>query len=84
MDWQTLYLLELLGWTTLLAALMFFPVARLISMVSVRRMHRKTGQSPSAAEVAGQMRRARFIAFILVIAFAFLFNFNMLKLPGGE
>ncbi len=82
MDWQTLYLLELLGWTALLTALMFFPVSRLIGMVSVRRLQRKTGKSLSEAEIAGQIRRARFIAFFLVLVFSFLFNFNMLEAPG--
>jgi hypothetical protein len=83
-DWQTVYLLELLGWTALLALALFFPVARLIGMVSVRRLQRKTGHPLSEAEISGQMRRARFITLILVIVFAFLFNFNMLGLPGSE
>ncbi len=84
MDWQSLYLIELLGWTALLVALLFFPVSRLIGMFSVRRLQRKTGEAPSEAEIAGQMRRARLIALFLLLVFSFLFNFNILELPGGE
>ncbi len=84
MNWSTAYLLELLGWTALLAALLFIPVSRLIRGFSVRRLQRKLNRELTEAEIGGQLQRARLIAFVLVTIFSLLFNFNTLGIPGRE
>lgn len=70
------------GWSTLLAAMLFFPVSKLVWTLSIRRQQRKLQRVLDETEVAGQLNRARFIAFILVVAFAMLFNGNIFGFPG--
>ncbi len=65
-----------------LAALLYLPVSKLIWVVSVRRLQRKLGRELDEAEVRGQAKRARFIAFLLCLPFSYLFNLNLLGLPG--
>ena len=65
-----------------LAALLFFPVSKLIWVVSVRRLQRKLGRELEEAEIQGQARRARFIAVLLCLPFSYLFNLNLIGLPG--
>ncbi len=65
-----------------LAALLYFPVSKLIWVVSVRRLQRKLGRALDEAEVQGQARRARVIAVLLCLPFSYLFNLNLLGLPG--
>ncbi len=74
--------------TALLAALLFIPTSRLVFVLSVRRVERRTKTKLTPEEVAGQRRRARFVALLLVIPFAFLFNYNLMftvikNLSGG-
>ncbi len=64
--------------TALLAALLFVPTSRLVFVLSVRRMERRIKAKLSPEELAGQRRRARFIALLLVVPFAFLFNYNLM------
>jgi len=70
------------GWSGLLAAMLFFPVTKLVWTLSIRRQQRKLQRVLDETEVAGQMKRARFISFILVVAFAMLFNGNIFGFPG--
>lgn len=65
-----------------LAALLFVPVTRLVWVLSVRRLERKTGTVLDETQRAGQLRRARLVALILVILFSLLFNLAMLGAPG--
>lgn len=65
-----------------LAALLFLPVSRLVWVLSVRRLERKTGTVLDETERAGQLRRARLVALILVILFSLLFNLTILGAPG--
>jgi dolichol kinase len=65
-----------------LAALLFLPVTRLVWVLSVRRLERRTGTVLDETERAGQLRRARLVALILVILFSLLFNLGMLGAPG--
>lgn len=74
-------LLWFLGWTALLAVMLFFPVSKLMWTVSVRRQEKKLDRKLSDAEIAGQLRRARFLAFFVVIIFSVLFNFNVFGFP---
>jgi len=66
----------------LLALLLFFPVSKLIWVLSVRRMQRRLGRAPNDGEVQGQLRRARIIAVLLSLAFSYLFNLNLIGMPG--
>jgi len=70
-----------LGWSALLAAMLFLPVSKLVWTLSVRRQERKQQRKLEEAEIQGQLRRARFIAFFLVIIFAVLFNLNVFGIP---
>lgn len=65
-----------------LAALLFLPVTRLVWVLSVRRLERKTGRTLEETERTGQLRRARLVTLILVILFSLLFNLAMLGAPG--
>lgn len=68
----------------LLAALLYWPVARLVWVLSVRRLERRAGAALDADERRGQLRRARLISLVLVIGFSMLFNAAMLGVPGGR
>ena len=76
---MTTAMLWYLGWSALLAALLFIPVSKLIWTLAVRRQERRQQRKLSEAEVQGEKQRARFITFFLVIFFSLLFNFNLLK-----
>lgn len=65
-----------------LAALLFVPVTRLVWVMSVRRLERRTGTALDETERAGQLQRARLVALIVVILFSLLFNLAMLGAPG--
>lgn len=64
--------------TVILAALLFVPAARLIWALSVRRLERRTEHRLSDGERRGQLRRARVIAAVVTVAFAALFNGQLL------
>jgi len=66
----------------LLTLLLFFPVSKLIWVLSVRRMHRRLGRELNEGEVQGQLRRAQVIAVFLSLAFSYLFNLNLIGMPG--
>lgn len=66
-----------------LSALLFLPVSRLIWVMSVRRLERGQRRRLEEAEREVQLRRARVLAVIVVLAFSFLFNLQTLGLPGG-
>lgn len=66
-----------------LAALLFIPVSKLVWVLSVRRLQRRSGRELSEVELEGQLRRARVIAVFVTLIFSFLFNANMLGLPGN-
>ena len=64
-----------------LAALLFFPVSKLIWVFSVRRLQRKLNRELNQTELAGQMTRARFISIFVSLLFSYLFNLNLIGLP---
>lgn len=66
-----------------LAALLFIPVSKLIWVFSVRRLQRKTKTELSQTEIDGQLSRARFISIFLCLIFSFLFNLQIIGLPGN-
>jgi Na+-translocating ferredoxin:NAD+ oxidoreductase RnfD subunit len=70
------------GWSALLAAMLFFPVSKLVWTLSIRKQEKKLNRKLDEAEVTGQLQRARFITFFLVVIFALLFNGNIFGFPG--
>ena len=59
---------------TFLALLLYYPVNKLIFILSVRRYEKKIGNSLTDEELRGQQIRSRFITIILIIFFSSLFN----------
>jgi H+/Cl- antiporter ClcA len=68
-------------WVLILAALLFLPVSKLIWVLSVRRLQRKTGRELSEEELHGQLKRARVIAVFVALIFSILFNANLMGIP---
>ena len=62
---------------TFLAILLYYPVNKLIFILSVRRYEKKIGKSLSDEELRGQLIRSRFITIILIIFFSSLFNLKL-------
>ena len=71
-------------WVVLLAALLFWPMSKLIWVLSVRRLQRKLERELDERELAGQLNRARVISVFVSLMFAFLYNLHTLGLPGNE
>ena len=70
-------------WVLLLAALLFWPISKLIWVMSVRRLQRKLQKELSQEEIAGQLNRARVIAAFVSLIFSWLFNLHTLGPPTG-
>ena len=70
-------------WVLLLTALLFYPVSKLIWVVSVRRLQRKLGREVGETEQVAQKQRARFIAVIVCFIFSILYNLATIGLPTG-
>jgi hypothetical protein len=66
-----------------LTALLLVPASRLVWVLSVRRLERRTGRALDAAERDGQLNRARFLALILCFVFSALFNYHVLGAGHG-
>lgn len=60
----------------LLSLLLYFPVNKLIYVLSVRRLEKKTSSKLTNIELKGQLTRSRVISIILVFLFSVLFNFK--------
>ncbi len=73
-----------LVWSALLAAMLFFPVSKLVWTLSVRRQERKLERKLDEAEIRGQLQRARVLSVFLVAVFALLFNGNIFGFPGAR
>jgi hypothetical protein len=69
-------------WVILLAALLFYPVSKLIWVLSVRRLQRRLQRELTEEEIKGQLNRARFITVFLVLFFSWLYNIYTLGPPG--
>jgi len=67
----------------ILAGLLFIPVSKLIWVFSVRRLQRKTKTELTQQQIDGQLNRARFISIFLCLIFSFLFNLQLMGLPGN-
>lgn len=75
MSGQQIYLVVCI---LILAGLLFFPVARIIWTLSVRRLQRKLGRELNQNEITAQLKRARFLALFLVLIFSYLFNSTLM------
>ncbi len=60
-----------------LAALLFYPVSKLIWVLSVGRLQKKSISELSRVELEYQLKRARVISFPVVLVFSFLFNISI-------
>ena len=76
-------MLNFLIWMLLLAALLFWPMSKLIWVMSVRRLQRKLDRDLTEGEIAGQMNRARLISVFVSLTFSFLYNLSTLGMPGS-
>ena len=70
---ELFYLLSVI----LLSILLYYPVNKLIFILSVRRFEKKIGDTLNDKELKGQLVRSRFISIILIIIFSSLFNLKI-------
>ena len=64
----------------ILALLLYYPVNKMIFVLSVRRLERKIGKQLNDDQKNGQLNRSRFISIILILFFSCLFNINILSI----
>ena len=76
-------MLNFILWVLLLAALLFWPLSKLVFVLSVRRLQRKLARDLNESEIAGQMNRARIIGVFLSVLFSYLYNLSTVGMPGG-
>jgi len=60
--------------SVVLALLLYVPVSRLIRVLGIRRLCEKAGRPATEAEEQVQRRRARVLAALIAVAFAFVYN----------
>jgi len=70
-------------WVMVLALLLFYPVARLVWVLSVRRLERRRGDRLSDVERRGQLRRAYVISAFVSLMFSALYNFALMRGSDG-
>ena len=68
-------------WVVLLAALLFWPVSKLIWTFSLRRKQKKLNQELNEDEILAQKKRARFISVFICVLFSVLYNLARLGMP---
>ena len=76
-------MLNFIIWVLLLAALLFWPMSKLVFVLSVRRLQRKLARDLNESEVAGQMNRARVISVFVSVLFSYLYNLSTIGMPTG-
>ncbi len=76
-------MLNFILWVLLLAALLFWPMSKLIWVLSVRRLQRKLARALDEKEIAGQITRARVISVFVSLLFSFLYNASTIGLLGN-
>ena len=76
-------MLKFILWVLLLAALLFWPMSKLVWVLSVRRMQRKLARELDEKEIAGQKNRAWVISIFMSLLFSFLYNLSTLGMPGS-
>ena len=76
-------MLNFIIWVLLLAALLFWPMSKLVFVLSVRRLQRKLARDLNESEVAGQINRARIISVFVSVLFSYLYNLSTIGMPTG-
>jgi hypothetical protein len=76
-------MLNFILWVLLLAALLFWPMNKLMFVLSVRRLQRKLERPLNEKEIAGQLNRARVISVFVSVLFSYLYNLSTIGMPGG-
>ncbi len=76
-------MLNFILWVLLLAALLFWPMSKLVWVLSVRRLQRKLAHALDEKQIAGQIMRARVISAFVSLLFSFLYNASTIGLPGS-
>jgi hypothetical protein len=79
---QTIHMWYFVVSSLVLAALLFFPISKMVWVLSVRRLERRLGTELTDVERQGQLARARFIAVFVSLIFALLFNYNLIGIPS--
>ncbi len=74
-------MLNFILWVLLLAALLFWPISKLVWVHSVRRLRRKLARELDENEIAGQMNRARVISVFVSMLFSFAYNLSTIGIP---
>ncbi len=74
-------MLNFILWVLLLAALLFWPISKLVWVLSVRRLRRKLARELDENEIAGQMNRARVISVFVSMVFSFAYNLSTIGIP---
>jgi len=67
-----------------LAGMLLWPVFKLVWVLSVRRLERRSGHALSEQERLGQRGRAWFVAIVLCCIFAALFNYQLLDMARHD
>jgi hypothetical protein len=65
------------GSVLILAGLLYFPVSKIVWVLSVRRLERKVKKPLTESDFRNQLIRARVVGTILVLLFAYLFNLQL-------
>ena len=65
-------------WVVALTAALFYPVSRLVLVVSVRRLQKKLQRHLDETELHGQNNRAYFLAIVVSFIFSMMFNYRLL------
>ena len=60
--------------SVVLALLLYLPMSRLIRVLGMRRLREKAGRPVTEADEQAQRRRARVLAALIAVAFAFVYN----------
>ena len=63
----------------ILALLLYYPVNKMIFVLSIRKLESKIGKQLNDDQKNGQLKRSRFISIILILFFSCLFNINILS-----
>ncbi|MGD2080127.1 MAG: hypothetical protein PVG55_04145 [Nitrospirota bacterium] len=68
----------------ILGLILFFPTRKLISSIGINRFQRKENREATAEEAAAIRRRSTYIAAVVALTFAFVYNrVIMFKYFGG-
>ena len=76
-------MLNFILWVLALTALLFWPMSKLVWVLSVRRLQRKLARELDEKEISGQINRARVISIFVSLLFSFAYNLSTIGMPGS-